>query len=113
MEFIEHSSELNDLRNYPQLLERCQVIGYSVSKVGFRGYYASPSLQAMHDVAITRRTELRAAVSLVPTWCHPSLMWKFTSCGLSSQMEAEEQNQELIDVQLQNDLQRMATGQSV
>jgi hypothetical protein len=69
MEFIEKSSQLNDLSNYPQLMERCNNIGYTISKVGFRGYYASPALQAMHDVAITRRTELQAKVILSFSFC--------------------------------------------
>ena len=64
LEFIEKSGDLNDLCNYPQLLERCKIIGYNISKVVFRGYYASPTLQAMHDNAIEKRTKLRIAVSL-------------------------------------------------
>ncbi|ELU16707.1 hypothetical protein CAPTEDRAFT_223305 [Capitella teleta] len=79
MEFIERSSQLNDLNNYPQLQERCRVIGYVVSKVGFRGYHASPTLQSMHDVAIMKRTELKA------------------------EFETEEQNQGMTDLLLQND----------
>ena len=62
MEFMEKSADLNLLENYPQLMERCRVIGYEVSKVVFRGYYASPKLQEMHDHSITSRTKLKLAV---------------------------------------------------
>ena len=64
MEFMERSGELNEIKNYPQLTERCKMIGYEVSKVVFRGYYASPKLQALHDNAITRRTNLKLRVSV-------------------------------------------------
>ncbi len=63
MEFIEKSGELNDLRNYPQLTERCKMIGYEISKVVFRGYFASPVLQSMHDNAIKARTRMMIDVS--------------------------------------------------
>ena len=62
MEFIEKSGELNELTNYRQLTERCKVIGAEVSKVVFRGYYASPKLQHMHDNAIQARTRLKMEV---------------------------------------------------
>ena len=64
MEFIETASELNDLLKYPQLTERCKSIGYSVSKVVFRGYFAHDKLQKMHDMMIKRRTNLRLKVRL-------------------------------------------------
>jgi len=62
-EFIERSAELNDLSNYPLLLDRCKMIGYEVSKVVFRGYYASEQLQRMHDGAIEARVKLKLEVS--------------------------------------------------
>ncbi|GFN94548.1 type ii secretion system (t2ss), protein e, n-terminal domain [Plakobranchus ocellatus] len=58
-EFIETASDLNHLSNYPQLCERCKAIGYRVSKVVFRGYFAHDKLQQMHDMMIKRRTELK------------------------------------------------------
>lgn len=64
-EFIEKSNQLNDLENYPQLLERCKLIGYSVSKVVFRGYQASKALQEMHDNAIKIRTKLKMEVYII------------------------------------------------
>ena len=67
MEFIEKSGELNDMRNYPQLEKKSNSIGYHVSKVVFRGYYASPALQTTHDHAIQARTRLKIAVS---TFCN-------------------------------------------
>ena len=64
MEFIERSDQLNEMSNYPQLTERCAHIGYTVSKVVFRGYYASPKLQEMHDNTIMSRNKLKIAVSI-------------------------------------------------
>ena len=63
IEFIEHSVELNDLASFPQLTERSKSIGYSVSKVVFRGYLAHDKLQKLHDGAIEVRTKLKIAVS--------------------------------------------------
>ncbi|XP_059178290.1 uncharacterized protein LOC131957472 [Physella acuta] len=88
-EFIETASELNDLTNYPLLMERCKTIGYSVSKVVFRGYYAHDKLQMMHDVMIKRRTELRL---------------KF---------ESEAQEQSLIDMKLQAEINRLEQEQEM
>ena len=62
MEFVERSGELNDLKRYPQLLERCEMIGFNVTNIVFRGYHASPKLQELHDTAIRRRTELTLSV---------------------------------------------------
>ena len=63
IEFIEHSVELNDLSSFPQLTERSKSIGYNVSKVVFRGYFAHDKLQKLHDGAIELRTKLKIAVS--------------------------------------------------
>ena len=63
LEFIDQSADLNNLSNYPQLLNRCKAIGFDVSKVVFRGYKASPVLQAMHDDTIMARNKLKIAVS--------------------------------------------------
>lgn len=63
LEFIEKSSKLNELDNYPQLTSCAKRIGYEVSKVVFRGYFASEKLQKMHDSAIEKRTQLKIQVS--------------------------------------------------
>ena len=44
-EFIDSSSQLNELKNYPQLMERSGTIGYEVTKIVFRGYHAGDKLQ--------------------------------------------------------------------
>ena len=62
MEFIENSGELNNLKNYPQLKERCKTIGYEVFKVVFRGYHAAPKLQETHDKAMAARTQIKIEV---------------------------------------------------
>ncbi len=64
MGFIEQSSQLNDLHEYPQLLERCKAIGFVVSKVVFRGYFAHDKLQKLHDTAIDKRSRLKLEVML-------------------------------------------------
>lgn len=64
IEFMERSSELNDLANYPQLMERSKKIGYEISKMVYRGYHAHPELQRIHDASIQTRTRLKLAVSI-------------------------------------------------
>ncbi|WAR28176.1 hypothetical protein MAR_013880, partial [Mya arenaria] len=57
IEFIENSSELNILSSFPQLTGRAKSIGYSISKVVFRGYFAHEKLQKLHDGAIEQKIE--------------------------------------------------------
>ncbi|CAH1780731.1 unnamed protein product [Owenia fusiformis] len=89
MEFIELSGELNNLTNYPQLKARSKAIGYEISKVVFRGYYASEKLQKLHDNAIAARTKLKMA------------------------FEREEQEQLLTDMKLNADTERISTEQKM
>ncbi|KAL3847254.1 hypothetical protein ACJMK2_018175 [Sinanodonta woodiana] len=89
VEFIEHSGELNLLSSYPQLMERSKQIGYEVSKVVFRGYYAHEKLQKLHDGAIETRTKLKIAY------------------------EKEEQEQLLTDLKLQNEKDRIELEQRI
>jgi hypothetical protein len=56
--FKAQTEALNVLETYPQLTQRAEKIGYHISKVVYRGYYASEKLQAMHDGAIECRTKL-------------------------------------------------------
>ena len=62
IEFIEHSVELNNMESFSQLTERAKGIGYNISKVVFRGYFAHDKLQKLHDGAIEIRTKLKIAV---------------------------------------------------
>jgi hypothetical protein len=64
MEFIDQCNSLNKLSEYPQLIARSKSIGYNVGQVVFRGYYASPTLQNMHDKAIQARNQLKIQVKL-------------------------------------------------
>ncbi|XP_071113421.1 uncharacterized protein [Haliotis cracherodii] len=89
MAFIEQSSKLNDLDSYPQLLERCKAIGFVVSKVVFRGYFAHDKLQKLHDRSIDKRSQLKI------------------------QYEQEEQLQNLTDVKLHNEMQRLQQEQAM
>ncbi len=45
--------------SYSQLNSRAKRIGYNITKVVYRGYEASRSLQATHDEAVHIRTNLR------------------------------------------------------
>ena len=58
-QFKEKTERLNLLETYPQLVKRAETIGYTITKVVYRGYQASQTLQTMHDDAIERRTKLR------------------------------------------------------
>ncbi|CAG5120011.1 unnamed protein product [Candidula unifasciata] len=88
-DFTETASDLNHLENFSQLVERSQAIGYSVSKVIFRGYFAHDKLQKMHDMMIIQRTELRL------------------------KYEREVQEQELIHKKLQADTERLEQEQQL
>ena len=44
---------------YAQLTGRAKRIGYHITKVVYRGYEASVSLQATHDNAVQTRTHIR------------------------------------------------------
>ncbi|KAL8588841.1 hypothetical protein ACOMHN_011557 [Nucella lapillus] len=89
LEFIEQAGELNELKHFPRLVERCGQIGYSVTKVVFRGYHTHEKLQRMHDSAITQRTELKLSY------------------------EKEEQEQALVDSKMNADMNRMEQEQKM
>ncbi|XP_061180449.1 uncharacterized protein LOC133189023 [Saccostrea echinata] len=89
IEFMENSSELNDLANYPQLRERSKKIGYEISKMVYRGYHAHPELQRIHDTATQTRTRLKLAY------------------------EKEEQQQNMTDLKLKNDRDRLNLEQTM
>ncbi|XP_071164795.1 uncharacterized protein LOC143067695 [Mytilus galloprovincialis] len=83
IEFMEKSSALNDLSNYPQLLDRSKQIGYEISKVVYRGFHTHDKLQKLHDGAVKTRTNLKIAY------------------------EKEEQEQEMTDMKLKNEKDRI------
>lgn len=89
IEFIEHSSELNNLSSFPQLTGRAKSIGYNISKVVFRGYFAHDKLQKLHDGAIEVRTRLKIAY------------------------ESEEQEQRMTDLKLKNEKDRIDVEQKI
>lgn len=89
IEFMERSSELNDLANYPQLMERSKKIGYEISKMVYRGYHAHPELQRIHDASIQTRTRLKLAY------------------------EKEQQQQNMTDLKLKNDSDRLQLEQTM
>lgn len=81
-QFKDQAEALNDLATYRQLVQRGERIGYQVTKVVYRGYFASQKLQAMHDGAIETRTKLQL------------------------EAETEEQAQELADLKLKREAER-------
>jgi len=58
-EFVENTSQMNELSTFKQLASRALNIGYRINKVVFRGFHSSDALQNMHDKAIHERTRLR------------------------------------------------------
>lgn len=62
---METCAELNELSNYPHLAAMCKGNGVRVTKVVFRGYFAAPKIQASHDEAIDKRTNLQLQVTIL------------------------------------------------
>ena len=81
--------QLNTLENYLQLTGRAARIGYDISKVVYRGYFASDKLQVMHDNAIECRTRLKL------------------------EAETQRQEQELADMKLAREKDRAAQQQEL
>ena len=88
-DFMENTSLLNVLDNYKQLIDRSKHIGYQVTKVVFRGYHASGTLQDLHDKAVQRRTQMKV------------------------KLETETKEQDFTDFKLRNDHQREALEQNM
>jgi hypothetical protein len=88
-EFKGATDKLNDLAVYPQLTGRAKNIGYEVTKVVFRGYGAPQRLQKMHDDAIERRTKL------------------------ALERETEDQEQQLLDMKLDREEERLRKGRKM
>ncbi|MFK7820049.1 MAG: hypothetical protein AB8G99_15110 [Planctomycetaceae bacterium] len=87
-QFKQHTSELNDLATYTQLLNRAEQSGYQINNVVFRGYGAPDSLQRMQDEAIEARTKLQL------------------------QRDTEQQEQQLEDYKLESQLSRSSKRRS-
>jgi len=77
--WTEHRDTLD---SYGNLTGRASRIGYWINQVAYRGYYANPKLQAMHDNAIESRKSLQL------------------------EAESERQAQELADLKLQRQGER-------
>jgi hypothetical protein len=88
-QFKEKTERLSALETYPQLVRRADTIGYRITKVVYRGYQASQTLQTMHDNAIEARTRLRL------------------------ESETEQQAQDLADMKQQRDAAREQARQTV
>lgn len=80
--FKTEAARLNNMDTYEQLARSAERIGYTISKVVYRGYTARDQLQAMHDNAIETRTRLLL------------------------ESETEERQQELADLKQERDHQR-------
>lgn len=88
-QFLEQTDKLNQSGTYSQLFSRAERIGYTMTKVVYRGYHASDQLQTMHNNAIQARTKLR----------------------LDS--ETEQQSQELADMKIKRELERNRAKQQI
>ncbi len=88
-QFKNQAEKLNDLATYRQLVQRGERVGYQISKVVYRGYFASQKLQAMHDGAIETRTKLQL------------------------EAETEEQAQQLADLKLTREADRAQQRQQM
>ncbi len=77
---------LNELSEYAKLCARAAKIGFEISKVVFRGYFASEKLQQMHDHSIQTRTQLKI------------------------KYESELQNQEQLLLNIKNEMNRITSG---
>lgn len=87
--FKEQTDRLNALETYPQLTQRAARIGYRINKVVYRGYHANAKLQTMHDSAIEARTRLKL------------------------EAETERQAQELADLKLAREADRIVRRQDM
>ncbi|XP_074652545.1 uncharacterized protein LOC141906945 [Tubulanus polymorphus] len=58
-DFLKNTSKFSQLETFPQLLQRCERIGFDINKVVYTGYHSSDQLQAMQDRAVQSRTQLR------------------------------------------------------
>ncbi len=87
--FKQETNQLNEVETYPNLTLRAQRIGYQINKVVYRGYTAGSTLQAMHDGAIEKRTQLKL------------------------EAETEDQAQELADMKLGREADREQQRQTM
>lgn len=53
------TAQLNDLESFPLVTSRAKAIGFRVLKVVYRGYLATPEMQAIHDNAIKSASALK------------------------------------------------------
>ncbi len=51
--FLECTHQLSEMKSYRQLQQRADRIGYSISKVVYRGYHASDQLQVNRNASST------------------------------------------------------------
>jgi len=58
-QLLEHTEKLSEIETFPTVASRMASVGYNMLKVVYRGYSTSAMLQAMHDEAIAKRTQLR------------------------------------------------------
>jgi len=82
LDFKQATEAINDLKTYPQSLDRSHRIGYKITKIVFKGYRASEALQRMQNEGIESRTQLLI------------------------EEEKERQNQKLLDFKLEKEQQR-------
>eukprot|EP00033_Pygsuia_biforma_P002432 GCRY01002696.1.p1 GENE.GCRY01002696.1~~GCRY01002696.1.p1 ORF type:complete len:611 (+),score=158.59 GCRY01002696.1:108-1940(+) len=88
-EFVGHTEELNKIATFTNLVDGARRIGFTVTRVVYRGYHASTQLEEMHNKNIERRTQLRL------------------------EAETEEQNEKLADMRLTREQNRRLVERSI
>ena len=107
MNFIENCHSLNNIEEYKKLTERGKTIGFEITKVVFRGYITSPTLQLMHDSSMQMRTQLKLEVKFILN--HLDIKRVFETFDFLK-FESEQQNQEQLDFNLKNEMNRLKSG---
>ncbi len=98
--FKTEAEQLNKLDSYQQLLKSTEKIGYQVGKVVYRGYLASPKLQAMHNNAIETRTnlELKAEMEMQEQDLEDMRQKRLHERLARERKEKEESSKQLLDL---------------
>merc|ERR1711923_658124 len=99
-EFVDNTSQMNEINTFQQLTTRAELIGYKVSKVVFRGFHSSDALQSMHDKAIHERTRLRLESKLINAAERSSKERELERLNVEHQIHLEQERGRL---QLEND----------
>lgn len=96
--FVERSSELNDLSSFPALTKRAPAIGFEVVKVVYLGYVGNETMERMCDTAITARTRQKLNIEKRQ---QELLLEEYT---LNKQQEVDEKQRTLNQIRQEHQL---------